>query len=380
MALTILKFLPIIVLGLFFLFGGHYFIYRSLVGVFSIENSLFKTCLLAFLLILPAGFFIASFVAHVNQSFLTKYFYVITASWMGLAINLLLAACLIKLTFWLAGLIGLDLNQQIIGAAIFSLAVLFSIYGFWNAFNPRIKSVDVKIKNLPLEWQGKTIVQLSDIHLGHIHGAGFLRDIVEKTNSQKPDLILITGDLFDGMDGDLSVFVKPLSDLEAKNGVFFVTGNHEAYVGLERVMAILEQTDIKVLNNEFVDIEGLQVIGLSYSLGGDSAGVAGEISNEAKIISSLSGFEKNKSSILMYHAPANIDQAIDSGVDLQLSGHTHDGQVWPLNIFTRLIYGSYNYGLRIKGDFSIYTSSGAGTWGPPMRTGNTPEIVSIKIN
>jgi len=379
MALTILKFLPIVVLGLFFLFGGHYFIYRSLVGVFSIENSLFKACLLAFLLVLPTGFFIASFVAHVNQSFLTKYFYVITASWMGLAINLLLAACLIKLAFWLAGLMGFNLNQQIIGAAVFSLAILFSVYGFWNAFNPRIKSIDVKIKNLPLEWQGKTIVQLSDIHLGHVHGAGFLQNIVEKTNSQKPDLILITGDLFDGMDVDISIFVKPLSDLEAKNGVFFVTGNHEAYVGLERVMAILEQTDIKVLNNEFVDIEGLQIIGLSYSLGGDSAGVAGEISNEAKMINSLSGFEKNRSSILMYHAPANIDQAINSGVDLQLSGHTHDGQVWPLNIFTRLIYGSYNYGLRVKGDFSIYTSSGAGTWGPPMRTGNRPEIVSIKI-
>ncbi len=241
------------------------------------------------------------------------------------------------------------------------------------------KNITVKIKNLPAAWQGKTIVQLADIHLGHVHGLTFLRDMVDKTNAQNPDLILITGDLFDGMDGDLNIFVEPLNSLRAKNSVFFVTGNHEAYVGLGRALAALHQTNIKILANEVVDVSGLQIVGLDYSLLNDSTGFTGQSSDEGKIINSLSGFDRNKPSLLMYHAPINIEQAVASGINFQLAGHTHHGQIWPFNFFTWLIYGQYDYGLNILGDFSIYTTNGIGTWGPPMRTGNTPEIPVFKL-
>ncbi|MFH1193357.1 MAG: metallophosphoesterase [bacterium] len=376
---TNFKFLPFVVFGLAILLGGHYFIYRSLIGVFNIDSALFKFGLAAFFFIMPAGFFVSSFLAHASPNLITKVLYIISAAWLGIAVNLLLAACFIRIIFWLANLAELDFNRVFLGAGVFLLAVIFSGYGFWNAFNLQIKNIEAPIKNLPLNWQGKTIVQLSDIHLGRVHGINFLRRIVAQTNAQNPDLILITGDLFDGMDGGLDIFIEQLNYLQAKNGVFFVTGNHESYVGLDKALAVLGQTKIKILSNEVVNLDGLQIVGINYSLLSDSSGLTGRADNEAKIINSLPGFDKNKPSILMYHSPANIEQAIAAGISFQLSGHTHQGQIWLFNLFTRLIYGRYNYGLHSVKDFLIYTTNGIGTWGPPMRTGSPPEIPVFKL-
>ncbi|MFH1385682.1 MAG: metallophosphoesterase, partial [Patescibacteria group bacterium] len=264
-------------------------------------------------------------------------------------------------------------------AVIFSAAIIFSAYGFWNAQHPQVKNITIKIKNLPAAWQGKTIVQLADIHLGRVHGEKFLQNIVDQTNAQNPDLILITGDLFDGMDGGLDVFIEPLNNLRAKEGVFFVTGNHESYVGLDRALTALRQTTIKILINEIVVVDGLQIVGLDYSLLSGEIGITGRSSDEEKIINSLPGWDRDKPSILMYHAPINIGQAVATGINFQLSGHSHNGQIWPFNFFTWLIYGQYDYGLNSLGDFTIYTTNGLGTWGPPMRTGNTPEIPVFKL-
>ncbi|MBU2264965.1 metallophosphoesterase [Patescibacteria group bacterium] len=378
MDFSFIKFLPFIVFGLVFIFGGHYFIYRSLVSAFNISG-FFKLGLAVFLFILPLAFFASAFVAHFDQGWLSRVIYIISASWLGIAINLLLAAILIWLMNWLMNLAGLNFNRLVFGAVIFSAAIIFSAYGFWNAQHPQVKNITIKIKNLPAAWQGKTIVQLADIHLGRVHGEKFLQNIVDQTNAQNPDLILITGDLFDGMDGGLDVFIEPLNNLRAKEGVFFVTGNHESYVGLDRALTALRQTTIKILINEIVVVDGLQIVGLDYSLLSGEIGITGRSSDEEKIINSLPGWDRDKPSILMYHAPINIGQAVATGINFQLSGHSHNGQIWPFNFFTWLIYGQYDYGLNSLGDFTIYTTNGLGTWGPPMRTGNTPEIPVFKL-
>lgn len=379
MDFSLIKFLPFIIFGLALLFGGHYLIYRSLTGVFNISHPLFRFGLLAFLMIMPAGFFISSFIAHASQSQSAKITYIIVATWLGLAINLLLAAILIWLVSGLMNWAGLSFNKTFLGAGVFLLAAILAAYGFWNAGHPQIKNIELTIKNLPAAWQGKTIAQLSDIHLGHIYGAAFLQAVVDKTNAQDPDLILITGDLFDGTDGDLNVFVAALNNLRAKNGVFFVTGNHEAYVGLDKALAALNQTNIKILNNELVVIDGLQILGSRYPIERDLPSMVGRSNNLAEILAALSNFDENKPMILMHHAPTDLEQAKSLGVSLQLSGHTHEGQLWPFGLFTRLIYGRYNYGLYSDGDFSIYTTNGIGTWGPPIRIGNTPEIPVFKL-
>ena len=352
--------------------------YRSLMRFFNVDNKRLKNIVFTVFLLLAAAPFPAMTLAHTSQGGFAKWFYIFTAVWLGLAINLLLAAAAIRLVIWLMRRLKISFNARLFAGGVFAIALIFSVFGFWTAFHPQVKNIDISIKNLPREWQGKTVIQLSDVHLGHIHGASWLQDVVNKVNAQNPDLILITGDLFDGMDGDLNVFIKPLSNLRAKQGIFFITGNHEIYLGVNETLEILEQTGVKVLNNEIFNLDGLQIIGLAYPTTNDSAGITGKNNDEGSILDSLN-FDKTKPSILMYHAPINIEQAASIGINLQLSGHTHKGQIWPFEIIHRLIYGRYYYGLHTLGDFSIYTTNGVGTWGPPMRTTGAAEIPAFRL-
>lgn len=265
-------------------------------------------------------------------------------------------------------------SPKVVGlsAIAFLLAIGWSGYGLWNAFNPRIKQIEVKIAGLPPEWRGKTIVQLSDIHLGPVQQAAFMQKIVEKTNAVHPDLVVITGDLFNGADGDLESFLSPVSGLQAPKGIFFVTGNHELFLGLEKAYSLLAKTRITVLKNQCVNIDGLQLVGIGYS------SFAGE-TNIEKIIQSIPNFKKGLPTILLYHTPTNIEQAKVSGINLQLSGHTHKGQFFLIEPFEYNIYKKYYYGLHQEGDFSIYTSSGVGTIGPTIRINSHSEIAVIKL-
>jgi len=250
------------------------------------------------------------------------------------------------------------------------IAVLFSGWGVWNAYHPRIKNITVKIENLPENWKVKTAVQISDVHLGSVLKRDFMAGIVEKINAQNPEIVFITGDLFDGMDGILGDLVSPVKDIKAPQGTFFITGNHETYLGVSGVLAALKKTPVKVLDDEMMDANGLQIVGVSYPQRGDRKNIEETIKN-------IEGFDPKKSSILLYHNPAGVFEAKASGVSLQLAGHTHTGQLFPFNFITRLIYGEYHKGLHTEGNFSIYTSVGTGTWGPTMRTNNIPEITVI---
>ena len=154
-------------------------------------------------------------------------------------------------------------------------------------------------KTSPATWQGKTVVQLSDVHLGSINGAAYMQRLADQVNRIHPDLILITGDLFDGMNGELQGVIASLNRLKAAKGVYFVTGNHEGYLGLLRPLSILKKTHIRVLNNEIVDIDGLQIIGISYP---DYR----LRNNTQHLLSPAGGYDPNKPSILMYHTPTNI--------------------------------------------------------------------------
>lgn len=381
MVLTILKIIPFVLLGLFILFGSHYLLYRSVIGLFGVTKPSVKMTLLFIAFFLSLSFILAEVITRFfKESWLVKYFYIGAAAWLGLVLNFLLAMLLIWLVSRLTNILSLDISRQIVSGVIFSLAIIFSVYGFWNAFHPKIENIEVQIKNLPVFWQNKIIVQLSDLHLGNVHGVGFLEKVVEKANEIQPDLVFITGDLFDGIEEtNLGIFVEPLNKIQAKSGIFFVTGNHEVYLGIEKALAILKETGIKVLNDEMVELDGLQIVGIGYPAQDSSPGITGKSKNIGSAIASLKNFDKTRPSILLYHAPTNIEQVKAAGINLQLSGHTHQGQIFPIGLIDRLIYGKYYYGFFKEGDFSIYATSGTGTWGPPMRTLNTPEIVVIKI-
>jgi len=352
--------------------GAHYVLYLSLLQVFAIVSPLVKLYLGLALIFLATSFFLATFIARFSENDITRGYYFISGFWLGLLLNLLLAIALLSILTWVARFAGVTLPVTVLAYTLFALAFAYSTYGVWNAGHTRVKEVTVNIPNLPEAWRGKKIVQLSDVHLGLVHREAFMQDLVEKTNAANPEMVVITGDLFDGMDGKLDELVTPLDDIKAPRGTFFVTGNHETYLGLDEAFAAIRKTPTKILHDEVVDVNGLKLIGIHYPL-------IGENENVVTILDSLKSQYAGKPNILLYHSPTHIPEIKARGINLELCGHTHKGQLFPLGIISWLVYDGYDYGLYEEGNYSLYTTTGAGTWGPMMRTGNTPEIVVITL-
>lgn len=352
------------------LFGGHFFIYFSLVRFLHVESNNIRMWLAAVLFLLSIGFIAASLMAHYSENVITRTGYFLTSMWLAVGWNLILALILSWAIVGIANFLGWSFEHRYLALGSLLFIFFFSSYGIWAAYHPIIKNITVEIKNLPPQWKNKKAVQLSDVHLGHIYGKQFLAGIVSQVNAQQPDLIFITGDLFDGMDGQLDALISPLNDIRTADGTYFVTGNHETYLGVKDSVAVLKKTPVQVLDNDVVNIDGMQILGISYPERGAKDDFAGSVEN-------IKNFDVQKPNILLYHNPIVADLARDLGIDLQLAGHTHRGQLFPFQWITGAIYGKYHSGLSTEGNFSIYTSSGVGTWGPTMRTSGRPEIVVI---
>lgn len=375
---------------------AHLFLYFSFARLLAIPKGRARMALFASVFLLGLGHILSIILLRVDYNSVTRALYALTAAWTGLAVNLLMASAACWILFLAFFLVGKKAYTRKAALALFTAAFLFSAYGVWNAFHPIIKTVEIETPGLPEGWYKKTIVQITDAHLGAIYRPGYMKKMAKRINSLNPDLIFITGDLFDGMSsGKLGDFAVSIDELNAKDGVFFVTGNHENYIGLDRVFDALSHTKLKILRDDVAVIDGVRIIGVDYPVYGAARDV------EA-IIRKRPGFKDGAPAILLYHMPTTIDRqsaasfsahqsktywrpeldfsaAKRLGVRLQLSGHTHRGQMYPFVWLADYIYNGYSYGLKKDGDFSIYISSGLGTFGPPMRTGTRPEIVVIKL-
>ena len=235
-----------------------------------------------------------------------------------------------------------------------------------------VKKIEILLPNLPKEWHGKTIVWMSDLHLGPINGAKFAEKITQISNSLSPDLVFIGGDLYDGSQKpDPYLIAGPLENLFSRQGVFFITGNHEEFGDPDIFISAVQKLGIKVLNNEMVEINGLQIIGVDYLN-------ASQKKDFKNILADLK-IDKDMPSILLKHEPKDLNIAKQAGISFQISGHTHNGQQWPFNYLTKLMYQGFNYGLKHHGSMLVYISSGAGGWGPPLRIGSSYEIVEIML-
>lgn len=353
-------------------FAGHFFIYYSAKKFFGLENNDQRKKQLGVVLFFGAvSFALATALAHWSRNTITREFYLLAGLWLGLALNLDIAFGFGWILVGAGKIFKKKLNLKIIGGLAVAAAIIFSGYGVWSAYHPQIKEIKVGIKNLPDTWQGKKAVHISDIHLGHVFGKDFLQETVDKINVINPEIVFITGDLFDGMDGrNLDEEVLPLNNLKAPAGTYFVTGNHETYFGLERTYDTLSATKVRTLKDESAALEGLQIVGISFPEGS-------EMRDVKEAIGEIENFNFEEPSILLYHSPFEAGQAKQAGIDLMLSGHTHAGQMFPFNVLTKIIFRGDDYGLHENGDFTIYTSSGLGTWGPTMRTFARPEIVVI---
>jgi predicted MPP superfamily phosphohydrolase len=188
---------------------------------------------------------------------------------------------------------------------------------------------------------------------------------------EAPDAIFIAGDLYDGTAIDEGRAAEPLSKLTAPQGVYFVAGNHEQFGDDSKYLQAVAAAGVRVLSNEKVEADGLQIIGVPYR-----NAVNG--SQFASVLRDI-GWDRNRASILLIHAPDHPEIAEAAGVSLQLSGHTHLGQYIPWSWMARRVYRQFVYGLSRIGKMQVLTSSGAGTWGPPLRLGSNPEIVMLEF-
>ncbi len=243
------------------------------------------------------------------------------------------------------------------------------------ASGPTVRTVEIPLDNLPANFDGFKIVQISDLHVGSIIGRDYTENVVTMANNLKPDLIALTGDFVDGSVEDLRDKVAPLAKLHAPYGVFFVTGNHEYYWGAGAWIAEFAKLGARILSNEHIILkrgnEEIILAGINdYStryMQSDHASDPGK---------ALEGSPSNLTKILLAHQPASYKAAHAAGFDLQISGHTHGGQYFPFNLFIRL-FQRYYKGLNRHENMWIYVNRGTGFWGPPLRTANPSEITLI---
>ena len=301
--------------------------------------------------------------------------YRIAALWLGFLNFFFLASCLSWLT-WFALLLfwrqpGVIQYLPFIAATFFALALLACIYGLLNARWIRIRRIPVQLANLPPSWRGRTALVASDLHLGHVNGLRFSRRIARIAANLHPDIVFLPGDIFDGTWCDPDRLAAPFKQLAPPFGIYFSTGNHEEYGGAARFAAALTRAGIRVLANEKVIVDGLQILGVPY----------GDSTSPIRLHATLErlALDPGQASILLNHVPNRLPIVERAGIGLQLSGHTHGGQIFPFTWLTRRVFGKFTYGLQRFASLQVYTSYGAGTWGPPMRVGTSSEVVLLQF-
>lgn len=379
----------VVILMLLVVASGHYYVWVRLVRDVAWPKPIHRllTALIAILFLsVPATFVLSRALPPTHGQTLLFALYI----WMGLAMGLpLLLGFADAIRALMVNALPLVSQVQFDPERRQTLQRLFAgAVGVWatgttttavrQGLQPvAVKDVDVALSRLPSSLNGFVIAQLTDLHIGPTLRGDFVRQVVERTNALRPDLIAITGDLVDGSVGQLRNLVAPLSQLQAKHGVFFVTGNHEYYSGVDAWVAELERIGIRVLRNERVSIGEP---GASFDLAGinDEHADPEDPSGRPDLDRALAGRDPSRELVLLAHQPKSVYRATKHDVGLQLSGHTHGGQVWPFGVLVRL-QQPVVAGLAQFGRTLLYVSCGTGYWGPPMRIGAPAEITRVVL-
>ncbi|WP_314611973.1 metallophosphoesterase [Streptomyces stackebrandtii] len=263
--------------------------------------------------------------------------------------------------------------SRVVGGSAAAVALGTVGYGTYGVLRgPRVKRVTVPLAKLARAAHGYRIAVVSDIHLGPILGRAHSQRIVDAINSTQPDLIAIVGDLVDGTVENLGPAAEPLARLRARHGSFFVTGNHEYFSGADAWVDHVRELGLRPLRNERVEIAaGFDLAGVD-DVAGESEGQGPDFGR------ALGDRDRARAAVLLAHQPIVIHDAVRNGVDLQLSGHTHGGQLWPGNYLAELANPTVA-GLERYGDTQLYVSRGAGAWGPPVRVGAPSDITIVEL-
>jgi predicted MPP superfamily phosphohydrolase len=260
------------------------------------------------------------------------------------------------------------------GSVVCGLLVTLVVGGMINAFSIRTTDYDIKI-NKQCSLQNLKLVAVSDIHLGYQIGSGHLADMVEEINAQNPDIVVIVGDIFDSstdMVFDLSRAQEFFSEIKSKYGVFAVLGNHDVYTN--KMEQFFSASNITLLKDESILIaDSFYIVGRN-----DRNLLTGDRYGRAELSNIMKDTDKSKPVIVLDHRPQSFEEEKENGSDLVLSGHTHEGQIFPINLITDKIYTT-DYGHGVYGDMQVIVTSGVGLWGPPVRIGTRAEIAAINV-
>ncbi len=320
--------------------------------------------LLAGLLAIGALSFIGSlFLGRKYYNFFTRTYSWLSMVWIGLFGYLFFGSVLYVLEVALIG----DPTRYV-ALTLLGISILTCIYGIIHAQNIKIKGVKVNLSNLSDVWKGRKALFISDLHVGQINGKKFVERVVREIKKIAPDIVCIGGDLFDGSSVPAILEnITPFKDLTSAHGIHFIMGNHEGYGTAQAFLDKIKEVGINILNDQKVVIDGVQIVGVDY--------ITTTGKEDFKHILETIGINRNSPSILLKHEPRHVDVAEEAGISLQISGHTHKAQQWPFEYFARMIYGQFTYGLSRSKNIQVYTSSGVGTWGPPLRVATNSEIV-----
>jgi predicted MPP superfamily phosphohydrolase len=353
--------------------GAHLYIWARLLHPLEITGVSLRI-LQGLFILLFLSFPLIHIAFRQQNGFLISAANLVSSIWMGMVVYFVLVTLcsdLLRLIIFRTVFDG-----SAVSAVITTVVVAITVYGLIAARSIGITRLQVRMPNLPSQLEGLRIVHVSDVHMGRIVRGPRLERIVTMVNDLQPDLIVITGDLVDAEALHMEDMVHPLRRLKSKYGIFAVPGNHEYFAGIERSQAFIEQAGVTMLRNRWVTIaDGLQLVGRDDPTG---ARVTGEKIPSLEEI--MRGTDRSKPTILLYHTPVTTFEELQArGIQLQLSGHTHKGQLWPFNYIVKLIY-KMPYGRFASGDTTVYVSRGTGTWGPPMRVAARPEITLITLS
>ncbi len=347
---------------------GSYSIYKSytFIGVLGKHGN---ATLLILLLTMPVLFILTTVISMKTHILINDYMYTIVCIWLPILLYLFIGSILLSIVIVFVPITH-SFFYTILTYTLIGISILLTTYGTWNAHRFTTTHISIPKENaLSEKWRGKKIILLSDTHIGIVHKDRFLKKVVSYVTSQNPDMVLIAGDLVDGPKFPREAYLGPLGGLKAPLGVYYTPGNHEIYAGDEQNLYAITDPYVTGLRDSKIHVNDTDIIGFMYDAGETPQGVMSRLEKVH--------YDPNNPTIAIMHDPKNNSVLQHNGVDLIVSGHTHGGQLWPFTAVVKKIFREYTHGLTIKDNTASVTTTGIGTWGPPVRIGTNPEIIVI---
>jgi predicted MPP superfamily phosphohydrolase len=347
----------------------HWIIFQSVSHYFQLEGIVEYYVFWGFLLS-SFSFLLSNIATRLFPGHLSRFAYRMGALWLGTVHFLFLGATVIALLEIISWFLHFPM-PALAAWGVYIGALGFSVYAWKKGREIQVVHKTVSLPYLPTVWQGKKLFFFADTHFGNIHRERLARQITDILEREKPDIILMGGDFFDGPPIEADLVTAPFYPVAGHIPTYFVSGNHEEYGKKADFLRSLEAHGFRIINDKKVVIDGLQIVGLDFMT----------TRTEAATAMTLKHLEINPflPTIVLKHIPRHIEIIESLGGHLMLCGHTHQGQMWPFSLVTEFIYRGFDYGLKYFKNLVVYTTSGAGSWGPPQRLGTKTEVVIFTL-